>query len=74
MIFAAFHNQKDLLRDAPTQHFYDVITNGYGAMYSFAQRVPPNDRWAIAAYIRALQHSQDANVADLSPEQKAALP
>jgi len=62
------------LRDAPTQHFYDVITNGYGAMYSFAQRVPPNDRWAIAAYIRALQHSQDTNVADLSPEQKAALP
>ena len=62
------------LREVPTQHFYDVITNGYGAMYSFAQRVPPADRWAIAAYIRALQRSQDANVADLSPEQKAALP
>ncbi len=45
----------DRLREAPTQHFYDVITNGYGAMYSFAQRVPPQDRWAIAAYIRALQ-------------------
>ena len=43
---------------APTQHFYDVMTNGYGAMYSFAGRVAPADRWAIAAYIRALQLSQ----------------
>jgi mono/diheme cytochrome c family protein len=48
----------DRLRQAPTQHFYDVITNGYGAMYSFAGRVSPRDRWAIAAYIRALQLSQ----------------
>ena len=62
------------LRDAPVQHFYDVITNGYGAMYSFAYRVQPADRWAIAAYIRALQHSQDTDVAELTPEQKAALP
>lgn len=61
------------LRAAPTQHFYDVITNGYGAMYSFAQRVPPEDRWAIAAYIRALQLSQHATLADLSPEQRSAL-
>ncbi len=45
----------DRLRQAPTQHFYDVMTNGYGAMYSFAGRVSPQDRWAIAAYIRALQ-------------------
>jgi mono/diheme cytochrome c family protein len=48
----------DRLRQAPTQHFYDVITHGYGAMYSFAGRVAPADRWAIAAYIRALQLSQ----------------
>jgi mono/diheme cytochrome c family protein len=48
----------DRLRQAPTQHFYDVITNGYGAMYSFAGRVAPADRWAIAGYIRALQLSQ----------------
>lgn len=61
------------LRQAPTQHFYDVITNGYGAMYSFAYRVQPVDRWAIAAYIRALQRSQNATVADLTPQQKAAL-
>jgi mono/diheme cytochrome c family protein len=51
-----YHSER--LRDAPTQHFYDVITQGYGAMYSFAGRVSPSDRWAIAAYIRALQLSQ----------------
>ena len=43
------------LRSAPVGHFYDVITNGYGAMYSYAARVPVPDRWAIAAYIRVLQ-------------------
>jgi mono/diheme cytochrome c family protein len=48
----------DRLRQAPTQRFYDVMTTGYGAMYSFAGRVSPQDRWAIAAYIRALQFSQ----------------
>jgi len=55
----------DRLRDAPTEHFYDVITNGYGVMYSFAYRVQPADRWAIAAYIRALQLSQGARVAEV---------
>ena len=55
------------LREAPTQHFYDVITNGYGAMYSFAVRVPPRDRWAIAAYIRALQRGEAGTRADLAP-------
>jgi cytochrome c len=63
----------DRLRGVPVQHFFDVITNGYGAMYSFAYRVQPGDRWAIAAYIRSLQRSQNATVADLTPEQKAAL-
>lgn len=43
------------LRQAPVGHFYDVITNGYGVMYSYSDRVEPQDRWAIAAYIRALQ-------------------
>jgi mono/diheme cytochrome c family protein len=61
------------LRQAPAQHFYDVITNGYGAMYSFAERVQPADRWAIAAYIRALQRSQNASLADAPPDQKGAL-
>lgn len=55
------------LREAPTRHFYDVITNGYGAMYSFAVRVPPRDRWAIAAYIRALQRSEQGTPADVAP-------
>ena len=63
----------DRLRQAPVQHFYDVMTQGYGAMYSFANRVQPEDRWAIAAYIRALQRSQDATVADVAPDQRGAL-
>jgi mono/diheme cytochrome c family protein len=45
------------LRAAPAMHFYDVITNGYGVMFSYADRVPPRDRWAIAAYIRVLQQT-----------------
>lgn len=56
--------QTDRLRKMPLGHFYDVITNGYGAMYSYASRVEPQDRWAIAAYIRALQLSQHATQAD----------
>jgi mono/diheme cytochrome c family protein len=46
------------LRATPVSHFYDVITNGYGVMYSYADRVSPDDRWAIAAYIRVLQQAQ----------------
>jgi mono/diheme cytochrome c family protein len=49
----SFHDVR--LVNAPDEHFVDVITHGYGAMYSYADRVPPPDRWAIAAYIRALQ-------------------
>ncbi|HZT20399.1 MAG TPA: cytochrome c [Dongiaceae bacterium] len=64
----------DRLLSAPVQHYVDVITNGYGAMYPYAARVDPADRWAIAAYIRALQASQHAALADLSPEQRAKLP
>lgn len=55
------------LRDAPVGHFVDVITNGYGVMYSYASRVSPEDRWAIAAYIRALQLSQHAAPGDADP-------
>jgi mono/diheme cytochrome c family protein len=55
----------DRLRKMPMGHFYDVITNGYGAMYSYASRIEPQDRWAIAAYIRALQLSQHATDADV---------
>lgn len=50
----------DRLREAPIGYFFDVMTNGFGRMYSYATRVPPEDRWAIAAYIRALQLSQGA--------------
>jgi mono/diheme cytochrome c family protein len=50
----------DRLRKAPDRHFYDVMTNGYGVMYPYRDRVSPEDRWAIVAYIRALQLSQDA--------------
>jgi mono/diheme cytochrome c family protein len=48
------------LRNAPIGHFYQVITNGFGAMYSYNDKISPADRWRIAAYIRALQRSQDA--------------
>ena len=47
--------RSDRLRAAPPEHFYDVMTNGYGVMYSYADRVSPRDRWAVAAYLRALQ-------------------
>lgn len=63
----------DRLRNAPDAHFYSVITNGYGMMYSYADRVAPDDRWAIVAYIRALQLSQNARLDDVPPERRAAL-
>jgi mono/diheme cytochrome c family protein len=66
--------EEDRLRNAPTQHFFDVMTQGYGDMYSFAGRLSPHDRWAVAAYIRALQLSQYATVASLTDSQRKALP
>lgn len=56
----------DDLREAPVGHFFDVITHGHGAMYSYASRIPPDDRWRIAAYIRALQLSQAPTQDDLA--------
>jgi mono/diheme cytochrome c family protein len=50
---------------APVGHYFDVITHGFGRMYSYGDRVPPQDRWAIVAYIRALQRSQNAGLADV---------
>jgi REP element-mobilizing transposase RayT/mono/diheme cytochrome c family protein len=61
----------DRLRNAPIGHFYDVIANGYGVMYSYADRVEPEDRWAIAAYIRALQLSHNAKPSDVDPAERA---
>lgn len=55
----------DRLRDAPDGHLFEVITNGYGAMYSYANRVPTRDRWAIVAYIRTMQRSQNARPSDV---------
>ena len=66
-----FHS--DRLRAAPVGYYFDVITNGFGAMQDYASQVPVADRWAIAAYIRALQLSQHANVEDMPAEKRAAL-
>lgn len=55
----------DRLRKAPIGYFFDVMTNGYGAMPDYSEQVQPADRWAIAAYIRALQLSQHASEADV---------
>ena len=63
----------DRLRAADDQHFFDVISNGYGVMYSYASRVPPRDRWAIVAYIRALQLSRHASIDDVPPDRRASL-
>jgi cytochrome c553 len=63
----------DRLHSAPIGYFFEVISNGYGAMYPYASRVKPADRWAIAAYIRALQLSQDARLDDVPPEERAKL-
>lgn len=57
----SFHS--DRLRQAPVGHFFDVMTNGWGAMPDYAQQVPAQDRWAIIAYIRALQLSRQAPLA-----------
>lgn len=59
----SYHTDK--LRKAPNSHFFDVITHGHGVMYPYASRVAPADRWAIIAYIRALQLSQHATLADV---------
>ena len=63
----------DRLRQAPVGHFFDVITNGFGAMPSYADQVPVQDRWAIVAYIRALQLSQDATLDDVPPSARDQL-
>lgn len=67
----SYHDKR--LRNADDQHFFDVITYGYGAMYSYAARVPPRDRWAIVAYIRALQLSRQASIDDVPPDQRTQL-
>jgi mono/diheme cytochrome c family protein len=65
--------QDERLRAADDQHVFDVISNGYGVMYSYASRVPPQDRWAIVAYIRALQLSRHAAIEDVPRDARAQL-
>ena len=67
----SFHIER--LKTAPVGHYFDVITNGYGAMYSYAQRIPVADRWAIIAYVRALQLSQGATVNEVPADQRGNL-
>jgi hypothetical protein len=63
----------DRLRRAPAGHFFEVMTDGYGAMYSYAGRITPEDRWAIVAYIRALQRSQHATLDDVPAAERGQL-
>lgn len=58
------------LQKAPLGYFYDVITEGFGIMPDYASQIPPQDRWDIVAYVRALQLSQNATMADVPPGQK----
>jgi mono/diheme cytochrome c family protein len=64
----------DRLRKVPDRYLYDVITDGHGVMVSYADRVEPAERWAIVAFIRALQLSQHAAAGELPPELRARLP
>ena len=61
----SYHDAR--LRQVPNGYIYDVITNGFGGMLSYSAQIPPADRWAIVAYVRALQLSRNAPVSDLSP-------
>ena len=63
----------DRLRQAPPGHFFDVITNGFGAMPDYAAQIPPADRWAIVSYIRALQYSQQASINDVPSDARGQL-
>jgi hypothetical protein len=63
----------DRLRQSPNGYYYDVITNGFGQMYSYSAQIPPRDRWAIIAYLRALQLSRNAHVAELPADVREKL-
>ncbi|HLB44656.1 MAG TPA: cytochrome c [Candidatus Limnocylindrales bacterium] len=68
---ATFHS--DRLRQAPPGYFFDVMTNGFGAMQDYRSQVPVDDRWAIVAYLRVLQLSQHATVDDVPAAERATL-
>ena len=67
----SYHEER--LRNAPVGYFFDVMTNGFGAMQDYASQVPVADRWAIAAYIRALQLSQQATIDDVPADRRSEL-
>ncbi len=67
----SYHIQR--LRDEPAGHFFEVMTDGFGAMYSYAARVEPADRWRIAAYIRVLQLSHNARISDVPESERSQL-
>jgi mono/diheme cytochrome c family protein len=67
----SFHIER--LRSAPPGYVFDVITNGFGAMFDQADRIAPEDRWAIAAYLKALQLSQNASLEDVPAAERARL-
>ncbi len=64
----SYHTER--LRKAPLGYFFDVMTEGFGAMPEYASQIPARDRWTIVAYIRALQLSQEATMSDVPPGQK----
>jgi mono/diheme cytochrome c family protein len=68
---ASYHN--DRLRGEKVGYFFDVITNGFGAMQGYAEQIPVRDRWLIVAYVRTLQLSQHASVNDVPADHRAAL-
>lgn len=67
----SYHDPR--LKAAPSSYYYDVMTNGFGAMSSYADQLTPEDRWKVVAYIRALQLSQNASVAELADTDKTKI-
>jgi mono/diheme cytochrome c family protein len=67
----SYHDPR--LRQVPNGYIFDVITNGFGGMLSYSAQIPPADRWAIIAYVRALQLSRNAPVSDLPPDLREKL-
>jgi mono/diheme cytochrome c family protein len=68
---ASYH--QDRLRDEKVGYFYDVVTNGFGAMQGYAEQIPVRDRWLIVAYVRALQLSQHATMAEVPADRQGPL-
>ena len=68
---ASYH--QDRLRDEKVGYFYDVVTNGFGAMQGYAEQIPVRDRWLIVAYVRALQLSQHATMAEVPADRQSDL-